>query len=153
MSAAAGLPLRDVQLPDAPSLWPPAPGWWLLAAALLAVALLGWVWQARRRRRQQRWMRTFDDAVTQAATPVDTVAAIASLLRRAARVRRPGAELLQGQAWLEFLDGPGSRAFSDGDGRLLLDGGYRRQVDAEAVQRLRVLARGRFLALVSGRDR
>ena len=95
----------------------------------------------------------FDEAIAQAATPVEEVAAIAALLRRAARVRQPGAELLQGQAWLEFLDEPGSRAFSDGDGRLLLDGGYRPQVDAEAVQRLRVLARARFLGLVSGRRR
>jgi hypothetical protein len=153
MSAATSLPLRDVQLPPSPAWWPPAPGWWLVLGAALLVAALLWWWQARRRRRQQGWIRLFDDAIAQAATPVEEVAAIATLLRRAARVRQPGAELLQGQAWLEFLDEPGSRAFSDGDGRLLLDGGYRPQVEAEAVQRLRVLARARFLGLVSGRRR
>lgn len=153
MSAATSLPLRDVQLPPAPAWWPPAPGWWLLGGAALLVAGLLWWWQARRRRRQQAWVRLFDDAIGQAATPVEEVAAIAALLRRAARMRQPGAELLQGQAWLEFLDEPGSRAFSDGDGRLLLDGGYRPQVENEAVQRLRVLARARFLGLVSGRRR
>ncbi|MCF7751183.1 DUF4381 domain-containing protein [Bacillus subtilis subsp. subtilis] len=153
MSAANALPLRDVQLPPPPSWWPPAPGWWLLLAGVLAVlALWGWL-KVRRRRRQQRWLRSFDQSVGQAATPVDEVAAVASLLRRAARTCQPGAELLQGQAWLEFLDEPGSRAFSDGDGRLLLDGSYRPQVDAEAVARLRVLARTRFLGLVSGRPR
>lgn len=153
MSAPTALPLRDVQLPPSPAWWPPAPGWWLVLGAVLLVAALLWGWQARRRRRRQGWMRLFDDAVVQAATPVEEVAAVAALLRRAARVRQPGAELLQGQAWLEFLDEPGSRAFSDGDGQLLLDGGYRPQVDAEAVRRLRVLARARFLGLVSGRRR
>lgn len=151
MSTPTSLPLRDVHLPAAPSLWPPAPGWWLLAAALLALCLLAGGWRLHRQRRQQRWERSFDEAVAQAGTPVETVATIATLLRRAARLRQPGAELLQGQAWLEFLDAPGSRAFSDGDGRLLLDGGYRPHVDAEAVRRLQVLARMRFLALVSGR--
>jgi hypothetical protein len=153
MSAPTALPLRDVQLPPSPAWWPPAPGWWLVLGAVLLVAALLWGWQVRRRRRRQGWIRLFDEAIAQAATPVEEVAAIAALLRRAARVRQPGAELLQGQAWLEFLDEPGSRAFSDGDGRLLLDGGYRPQVDAEAVQRLRVLARARFLGLVSGRRR
>lgn len=153
MSAASALPLRDVQLPPAPSWWPPAPGWWLLLAAVLTVLALLYAWQRRRRTRQQRWVRSFDHAVAQATTPADEVAAIAALLRRAARARQPGAELLQDQAWLEFLDEPGSRAFSDGDGRLLLDGGYRPHVDAEAVARLRVLARARFLGLVTGRRR
>lgn len=153
MSAPTSLPLRDVQLPPSPAWWPPAPGWWMVLGAVLLVAALLWAWQARRRRRRQGWIRVFDEAIAQSATPVEEVAAIAALLRRAARVRQPGAELLQGPAWLEFLDEPGSRAFSDGDGRLLLDGGYRPQVDAEAVQRLRVLARARFLGLVSGRRR
>lgn len=153
MSAATALPLRDVHLPPPPSLWPPAPGWWLLLAAVLVVlaVLLAWRWQ--RKRRLQRWQRLFDDTVEAAPTPVEEVAAMAALLRRAARHRQPGAELLQGQAWLEFLDEPRSRAFSDGDGRLLLDGSYRPQVNQEAVHRLRVLARARFLGLATGRGR
>ncbi|HAV70913.1 MAG TPA: DUF4381 domain-containing protein, partial [Stenotrophomonas sp.] len=36
---------------------------------------------------------------------------------------------------------------------LLLDGGYRPNVDAEAVQRLRVLARRRYLSLLTERRR
>lgn len=153
MSAASSLPLRDVRLPPSPPWWPPAPGWWLVLAALLGVVALLWWWRARRRRREQRWMHLFDNGLAQATTPVDEVAVIAALLRRAARTHQPGAELLQGEAWLEFLDEPGSRAFSDGDGRLLLDGGYRPTVDAEAATRLRVLARRRFLGLMAGRRR
>ena len=36
-------------------------------------------------------------------------------------------------------------AFAAGPGRLLLDGLYRREVDAAALEALRVLARRRFL--------
>ncbi|MFI8719112.1 DUF4381 domain-containing protein [Stenotrophomonas sp. NPDC077464] len=150
MSAATSLPLRDVHLPPFPSWWPLPLGWWLVLGALALVALALWAWRAQRRRRQRRWLRVFDHAVDEAGTGTAQVAAMADLLRRAARRRQAGAELLQGQAWLEFLDEPGSRAFSDGDGRLLLDGAYRASLDAAAVQRLRPLARARFLALIGG---
>lgn len=37
------LPLRDIHLPEAVSAWPPAIGWWLLAALLIAgIATLAW---------------------------------------------------------------------------------------------------------------
>lgn len=153
MSAATTLPLRDVHLPAMPSWWPLPPGWWAVLGAVALCVLVAWAWRAHRRRQRRRWYGVFDTALTHAATPVDEVAAIAELLRRAARRRQPGAELLQGQAWLTFLDAPGSRAFSEGDGRLLLDGGYRRALDDEAVRRLRPLARERFVDLTLGRTR
>jgi len=153
MSAATSLPLRDVHLPPIPSWWPLPLGWWLVLAALALVVLLAWAWRAHRRRQQRRWLRVFDTAVDAAPDGTAPVAAMAELLRRAARRRQAGAELLQGQAWLEFLDAPGSHAFSDGEGRLLLDGGYRRRLDAADVQRVRDLARARFLELISRRGR
>ncbi|KAB7630571.1 MULTISPECIES: DUF4381 domain-containing protein [Stenotrophomonas] len=153
MSAAASLPLRDVQLPPSPPWWPPAPGWWLVFGAIVLVVAGIWVWYWRRRRARQRWLDLFDAQVAQAGSPVREVAAIAELLRRAARQYQPGAERLQGNAWLAFLDEKNSRAFSEGDGALLLDGGYRPSVDAEAVQRLRVLARRRYLSLLTERGR
>ena len=68
-----------------------------------------------------------------------------------ARRRRPGAELLQGERWLRFLDGPQGRSFSAGAGRVLLDGGFRPQLEAEQFDAVRVLARVRFLELMEGR--
>lgn len=153
MSAAASLPLRDVQLPPPPTWWPPAPGWWLVFAAIVLVGAAIWAWQWRRRRARQRWLNLFDAQVAHAGSPVAEIAAIADLLRRAARHARPGAERLQGAEWLAFLDEKNSRAFSEGDGALLLDGGYRPSADAEAVQRLRVLARRRYLSLLTERRR
>lgn len=149
------LVLRDVHVPAAPSWWPPAPGWWIVAAVVLvaAVALLAWL--RRHRRRLQAWQELFDDAC---ASPKASgqVAAISELLRRAARKVDPQADTLEGEAWLRFLDGDTSKKkrrgdFVEGAGRLLLDGGFRREVDADQLAALKSLALARFLELMAGR--
>ena len=45
--ALAGL--RDIHLPEAGSIWPLAPGWWLLAAAVVALGLLALLERKRRK--------------------------------------------------------------------------------------------------------
>ena len=141
------LVLRDIHQPPAPPWWPPAPGWWALAALLL-LALGAWLWWTTRRRRQRRAIAAvFDDAVAAAATPAAQVAAISELLRRAARRWQPGAERLHGEAWLTFVD------LGDELGRLLLDGGYRPDIDSRQVDALRPRARARFLQWMDPRRR
>jgi hypothetical protein len=157
------LVLRDIHQPPAPPWWPPAPGWWLLAALLLlAVAAALW-WLHRRRRRREVIVKLFDDAVAKAVTPAAEVAAMSELLRRAARRVDPAADRLQGEAWLAFLDResgaigksrparPATNEFTEGPGRLLLDGGYRAEVDASEVAALRPLVRARFLQWMAAR--
>lgn len=159
----ATLVLRDIHQPPAPIWWPPAPGWWLLAALFLLV-LGGWAWWARRRRRRLAAIAAvFDDAVDAAPTPAAQVATISELLRRAARRVDSGADRLQGDAWLGMLDRDtgskskrakqlgGKHDFSEGAGRLLLDGGYRKDVDPLQVAALRPLARKRFLQWMAKR--
>jgi len=144
------LPLRDVHLTPSPAWWPPAPGWWLVAAAIV-LAVLAWAgWRYWRRTRRLRWARWFDVASTQGTLP-ERLSAMSGLLRRAARRRQAGAELLQGQAWLQFLDGERSKAFSGGAGRLLLDGGFRAQLEPDEFDAASALARARFLELMEGR--
>lgn len=144
------LVLRDVHLPPAPSLWPPAPGWWWLSAALAVIAIaLGW-WQCSRRRRQHAIDAIFDAALAQAHTPAERIGACSELLRRAARRRRSDADRLDGEAWLQLLDSRQAR-FSDGDGRLLVDGAYRRDVAAAQADAVVALARTRFRSLMGGR--
>jgi len=146
----AQLPLRDVHLPPGPSWWPPAPGWWWLAGAVLLVVLAVLLWMNWRAHRRARWIRWFmQEAAT--GTPEQRLAAVSALLRRAARQASPGSELLQGEDWLRFLDGPGTRAFSAGPGRLLLDGAFRPRVDVAAVEEVAALAQARFLELMEGR--
>ena len=143
---AAPLILRDVHLPGAPSWWPLAPGWWMVIAAVALLGLAGYLWHRRRSRRRREMAEIFYRALDAAPTPAAQVAAMSELLRRAARRRDRGADRLQGDQWLEFLDrGSKRQDFAQGSGRLLLEGGYRREVDPAQVAQLREIARRRFM--------
>jgi hypothetical protein len=152
MMPADTLVLRDIHQPVAPPWWPPAPGWWLVAAVLSILIATAWWVAARQRRRQRAIAALFDAAVAAAPSPAAQVAAMSELLRRAARRRDPSADRYEGEAWLRFLDAEGKRpVFSTDVGRLLLEGGFRRDVDANAVAALRPLARQRYLTWMSRR--
>lgn len=155
MAQPGELVLRDVHVPLSPSWWPPAPGWWIVAGVALLAALAVFVWLHRRRQRVRAWQKLFDEAC---AVPRanEQAAAMSDLLRRAARRIDRQADTLQGEAWLRFLDGhesnKGRRSdFTEGAGRLLLDGGFRREVDAGELSAMKSLARARFLELMAGR--
>jgi hypothetical protein len=147
-----GLVLRDVHVPPVPSLWPPAPGWWLVAGVVVALLVLAWWLQRRRALRLQSWQRLFDAASAQPSPPA-RVAAMSELLRRAARRVDPDSEKLEGQQWLEFLDGSRPGQFSDGHAALLLEGGYRRELDPASVEAMERAARTRFLELMAAGKR
>ena len=147
---AQELVLRDVHVPDAPSLWPPAPGWWLVALAFALIVASLWWWQHRRRSRLQSWVKLFDQAAG-SANAAARIAAMSELLRRAARRVDANADHLEGEAWLAFLDGKKTHDFTEGAGRLLLEGGYRREVPAAEFAAASALARARFLELMAGR--
>lgn len=149
------LPLRGAHVPPAPVWWPPAPGWWLLLAALLA-ALAAWLFFRQRKAKRLRAWQALFDAADADESPGARIAAYSELLRRAAREIDANAANLHGEAWLRFLDGNmlvegRSRGFIDGAGRVLLDGGYRRDVDADEADALRDIARARFLELMAGK--
>jgi len=114
-SAAASLSaLRDIHLPAPVSIWPPAPGVWLLAAILLllAAAALLTVRARRRRLRARSWWELAADELNgiEAAfrsrhDAVELAIALSSLLRRSVLVRFPDkkAAALHGDAWFELL--------------------------------------------------
>ena len=146
------LVLRDLHPSTAPAWWPPAPGWWMLAFVLLLACAAVAAWRVRRARRRRRLHQLFDAEVAAAPDPAAEVAAISTLLRRAARLRDPAADRLEGAAWLAFLDGGGrSPRFDGARGQLLLEGVYRPDVDAVAVADLRPVARQRFVEWMEGR--
>jgi hypothetical protein len=148
--SAAQLVLRDVHVPASPPLWPLAPGWWLVIVGVLLIFGAWLAWSTQRKRRRAAWVRLFEHALTP-GSPAERVAAMSELLRRAARRVEPQADRLQGDAWLRFLDGDKGHAFSDGPGRLLLEGGYQREVDAVQLQAATAVARARFLELMAAR--
>ena len=140
------LVLRDIHQPPAPSWWPPAPGWWVLAAVLLAAILALAAWRHGKRQRRRRIAAMFDAAVDGADSAPQQIAAMSELLRRAGRRRDPQADRLEGDAWLAFLDaGDAHRPFAGDAGRLLLEGGFRRDADPRQAAALRAIARKRFV--------
>lgn len=146
----AELPLRDVHLPPPPPWFPPAAGWWWVGAAVLLVAAVV-VWLlVRRRARLQRWQQLYA-ADSVGASPSARIAAISVLLRRASRRLHPQADTLQGEAWLQWLDGRKGHDFSRGPGRVLLEGGFRPHTDDGELRALEPVARRRFLQLMAGR--
>ncbi|PPU76548.1 MULTISPECIES: DUF4381 domain-containing protein [Xanthomonas] len=151
--APQSLPLRDVHLPPSPGWWPLAPGWWLVIAVVALVVAGAWFWWWRRRRQQRRWLAAFDTELRRAATPAQRLATLSALLRRAARTVDANADRLQGEAWLQFLDGRKrkAQAFSQGPGRALLEGGFQRTPAVADIEAVQALVRQRFLSLMRGR--
>lgn len=132
--------LRDVHAPGFPSLWPPAPGWWVLALMALALLWLGtrWIWRRLRLRRYRRSVLALFDGLAHnelaVTDPSRFAAEISALLRRVALARFPRRQVaaLEGAAWLDFLDrtGGGGR-FSDGPGQVLAEGPYRPRLELD----------------------
>lgn len=138
-------PLRDIHLPVEPSVWPPAPGWWVLGLLVLAALVAaGWLLRRhlRRRRRQRLLIAEFDRLPPRSgdatAAPV-YLAALSQFLRRLARAARADAASLRGEEWIRFLDrhGDGFGAYADA----LNDAAWRPQASVD-VQALHALARG-----------
>lgn len=126
--------LRDIHLPPAPELFPPAPGWWVLALIAVAalVVLVAWAyrfWARNRYRREARrdlarletaWRKDGDDFAY--------LANVQALLKRVAltRYKRIDVASLTGERWVSFLDHTAqTHEFSMGAGQLLIDGHYR----------------------------
>ena len=145
---AQELVLRDVHVPATPSMWPPAPGWWLVAIALLAIVAVICLLRARQQRKLRARQRLFDEACRDLPASAQ-IAAMSELLRRAARKVDKHADRLQGEGWLQFLDGKKGEDFSKGAGRLLLEGGFRRDVADADLAATRYVARARFLELMA----
>ena len=101
--------LRDIHLPGAVTLWPLAPGWWLILGGLLALALgVHLVLRARRRSLKRAAVRELDgiEASFRNSGDVARLAlSLATLLRRVAIARFPRRDVasLHGRDWSRFL--------------------------------------------------
>ncbi|WP_432822643.1 DUF4381 domain-containing protein [Trichloromonas sp.] len=144
---AEALPLRDIHLPLAPGLWPPAPGWWLLTL-LLALLILGFYLLARRARRlryrRQALRQLAELEADRQLSPAALLSALSALLRRAmlCAFDREECAGLTGEAWLRFLDRDLRDApFSTGHGRVLGQGPYQPECDFDRVALLALCRR------------
>ena len=134
--------LADIHLPGAVDFWPPAPGWWVLAALfLLALLWIGryFYLQAQIRRRLTVALQEIEQVyrIWQEKSPIDTERNQAGLdllygfntvLKRVALGYYPQIDVakLTGNAWVRFLDTKDQgQEFSNGAGKVLSVGTYR----------------------------
>jgi hypothetical protein len=127
---AAQLPLRDIHLPAPVGWWPPAPGWWLIAALAIAagvVAALRWR-RTRSRRTALRSIARAIAALDRGEDPAQCLQRLSVLLRRFAMTVGDAAAVagLSGEAWLEYLNGRcPDGGFAGESGRRMLAASYR----------------------------
>ena len=126
--------LRDIHIPDAPEFWPPAPGWFVVAALAIAAGAAAAIicvrqWRAGRFRSDALAQLTSLRARHGAGAPDAEIAMeLSVLMRRVALARHPRAQVagLTGERWLAWLESdlPGI----GGSARIaLLDAPYARE--------------------------
>jgi hypothetical protein len=110
--------LADIAVPSPIAWWPPAPGWWILAVALMvALAILAGEAIRRYRRNAYRRIALAELAAIRPTNDPAGLMAISAVLKRVALVAYPRIEVasLTGAAWLAFLDRTaGTEAFTKG---------------------------------------
>ncbi len=135
----SGLELRDIHLPEVPGIWPPAPGWWLLALLLLVACFycLRFTIKYWHKQQQKKQILSLLDALeNKTRDEADNIrlAKLSELMKQLALARFPGKQVssLSGKAWLEFLDETGgSGMFSHGAGQVLAQGPYMKTVEQQ----------------------
>jgi hypothetical protein len=137
--------LRDIHLPSPVSFWPPAPGWWILAALVLVLIVAGfWLWRRYQRRAYRRsalkQLQQLQLALQQGQAEATILADLSVLLRRTAisRYGRQQVASLHGKDWLTFLDRTGRTTQFTSQGQALLAAPYQRHASQSAAPLLQL---------------
>lgn len=138
--------LADIHAAAEPGLWPPAPGWWVLAALALLLLFLLFRQVAGRlaaKRRRKAWMTVLEAIGRQhdpQGQPHDYLAAVNRLFRAVALRAFPDTACarLEGSEWVAFLTGLMPEGKPVEALAALSRGPYEPapEFDAEALQRL-----------------
>lgn len=133
--------LKGLELPPEPAFWPPAPGWWLVFAALLAAI----AWASVRLAKRYRLARPRRSAKAELAAlrqqfhageirPSDYVDSVNELLKRLVLRYQPAdsALIAFGESWLRYLDDvTNGEQYSSGPGHVLGNDRYQRQIETD----------------------
>ncbi len=124
--------LRDIYMPPEPSMWPPAPGWWIVFGLfLITLLILGfYLWKKRKERLwQEKVLAEVDKVITEHSDNYSLqLAGLSEILRRTALQQFPREDVatLHGKDWLDFLNQTGGNGeFSKQYAEALADGVYR----------------------------
>lgn len=126
------LPLRDIHIPEAIGLWPPAIGWWVLAVLIpLAIYLSYKLYKYITRKTALKSVKKQIKAlkINQDLGEQQKLIELSSLMRRTAVSIFPREDVasLTGEKWLNFLDKKlANTSFNTETGQLLVDAAYRK---------------------------
>ena len=126
--------LKDLHLPQEPSVWPLAAGWWLVILCALAVVIALSVlfvlyWTGLRRTTWQEFKR-LSGLPDNAYLP-----ALNKLLKRVAIHNKPSSASLYGKAWFSFLNKTKDVSFTQEDIDLFQKRLYNGSVKMKRAQR------------------
>ena len=151
MAAEVLQQLRDIHLPDAPGVWPPAPGWWVLALLLLGalIWLAARLAAAQRKRRPIRRARHLYDELYRRhrsgeVSTRDYLHQSNELIKRLLihGLGEDGARRAHGREWLALLDRHADEpAFTSGAGSALGDARFRPDIDTDTAAVHEVVSR------------
>ncbi len=115
--------LRDIHLPDGVSAFPPAYGWWIILAAIVAAALLAWLFMVWRRKSKKRYALFLLQSID-CSNSVASAAEMSVILRRICVFKYKKAAALSGRNWLDFLNAHTSLPLAGKAAELLLNAPY-----------------------------
>lgn len=126
------LPLRDIHIPEAIGLWPPAIGWWILAVLIPLLLFLSYKLYKRITRKTalksvKKQIKILKD--NQELNEQQKLIELSSLMRRTAVSIFPREDVasLTGDVWLDFLDSKLlNTSFKTETGQLLINAAYRK---------------------------
>jgi hypothetical protein len=141
------LPIADIHLPAAASPWPPAIGWWLLLALVIALCA-GSVYALKRYQKKWRYRRAALSLLKQQYQQWQehegnnehsdglscATAMIAIVKRTAITVYSEDSAALFGQAWIDFLNQQTTKAyFSDSLAQWMSEQQYQAHSEQQAT--------------------
>ncbi|MBE6456297.1 MAG: DUF4381 domain-containing protein [Alphaproteobacteria bacterium] len=130
--------LKDIHLPEQPTFFPPAIGWWIVLFFLLVVFLGGLFGYYKYYTSPKQYaLRLLRQIMMQKISDIDILIDLGKLLKRIALIVFPRSEVasLSGQEWADFLFKTGNHSFSRKQTELISQAAYLPKQKAIAIHK------------------
>lgn len=115
--------LRDIHLPDGVSAFPPAYGWWVILATVIAIVFLIYIIGIIRRKSKKLYALHLLQNIYSSNTIASAVE-MSNLLRRICIFKYKEAITLSGDEWIKFLNSKAKKHLVGKAAELLLNAPY-----------------------------
>ncbi len=118
--------LRDIHLPEGVSAWPPAYGWWVIFLGIVLAVLIFHIVKVIRRKSKKLYALHLLKNIYCNNT-VAAVVEMSAILRRICVFKYPGAAVLSGTPWLDFLNSRSKHKIDGKPAELLINAPYMKE--------------------------